>query len=619
MTRGTRRRRRQRRFWLFASLFLFTTMLVPLAYIAAPHIVRYQNTLRLTSDDLQQRERGLNYLIRHGRDQPSIARAAINRLDVADEQNFVQIVSALDQAGLWAQGRVPLTAWLRWLSVLADDADPEARIIAGQRASALHRQVGDPQLEALLRGLLSDPEPEVRYNALMAIARLWGNTQREAELLPLLVSVTQDAEPTIAQHAWVLIGQTRTFAAAEEQAKWSSAPEAVAMTMLYAATLSNPGSASLALDAFEAGRTRDAVRAFAAYCLGLTRDVRGSAALAGLLQDTPPGDVHEHNRVLIQRAWLGITPSQARQLTGNNGPWSAQRIREARGDAEWFEPIVHAISYRTGTPFLFQQQGGGIDTDYTQRDALTFLAACEGRTVGQLPVPVSEDAPELLQLAVLAKTPRPEPSDFAGPMRSDNPHLRDLACRIAADRLNDEQLVTRIVNALGSYHDTEKMSGAILAGLTGFRPAQPDASPAAPDLLQHRHNVEDVWVVKQVMGLGLWMQGRRREVEQNIPGLLSREDVPRSTVLLSMLNQRDDRGWDALYRPLAESAPINLYHLLVTDRWWYVLEPYTEPGFDHLWLWADSELQAFQIEALRSRRLVHPEFLTRTTSSEFAP
>jgi len=616
MTRGTRTRRRRQWFWLVASLFISLTLLVPLSYMAIPHLVRYLNVSRLTSDDLAERELGLNYLIRTGPQDPRVAQAAIHRLDVPDRDNFVQIVAALDRAGLWSRDNVPARAWLRWLAVLASDDDPEAKIIAGQHAAELHQLVGEKKLDELLTTLLSDDNAEVRYNALIAVGRLWGQTQHEIELLPLLVQATQDDDAVVAQHAWVLIGLTRTFAAAKDHADWASAPEPVAMTMLYAATVSNPDNASAALAAFQASRTRDNVRAFAAYCLGLTGDARGSEALYELLAGSGPADVQPHNRVLIQRAWLGITPAQARQLTAESGPWAPGQVLNERANDEWFEPIVHVMSFRAGTPFLFQRQGGGIDSDYTQRDALTFLAACEGRDVGQLPIPVSEFAPELLQLAVLARTPRPAPKDFTGPMRSDNPHLRDLACHIAAERLNDDQLVTRIQNALASFHDSEKMSGAILAGLTGLRPPQPDAQPDDPDLLTHRFEVEDVWVVKQVMGLGLWMQGRLHETSQQIPGLLSRDDVPRSTVMLAMLHQRDERVWDALYRPLAETPPVNLYDLLVMDRWWHVLTPYNEPRYDQLWLWADPDLQAFQIETLRSRRLVHPEFLTRNTTKE---
>ena len=51
--------------------------------------------------------------------------------------------------------------------------------------------------------------------------------------------------------------------------------------------------------------------------------------------------------------------------------------------------------------------------------------------------------------------------------------------------------------------------------------------------------------------------------------------------------------------PRLDEPSVN-WPLLVGDRWWHVLRRYLPADAPPLWLWADPQLQAFQLDALHS-------------------
>ena len=158
-------------------------------------------------------------------------------------------------------------------------------------------------------------------------------------------------------------------------------------------------------------------------------------------------------------------------------------------------------------------------------------------------------------------------------------------------------LLARVVFCLGN--------SAILAGLTGLR----------SNLLQRRLAAEDIWAVAQIHQLGLWMQGHRPQFDQLVDGLLVREDLPTTTILLAMLHKGPPtltRALDFLLNP--RGAPrLDLVQLFDQHRWWFVLKQYLRsvgPDPPPFWVWADPDLEAFQVEVLRDWYLVNRGRLT---------
>src|SRR5690606_19610368 len=154
--------------------------------------------------------------------------------------------------------------------------------------------------------------------------------------------------------------------------------------------------------------------------------------------------------------------------------------------------------------------------------------------------------------------------------------LRDLACIVAADRFDQEQNSALVKSLLWNYNDDAKCSGAILAGLTGVQ----------RDLLTQKAEDEDIWTVQQIMHLGLWMQGAKRQVGESAAAMLSRDDLPQSSVLLAMLHQRQTQALDYLFAPRA-AEPLPLLELLDHYRWSRVLYHFLPETAPPLWHWAD--------------------------------
>lgn len=170
--------------------------------------------------------------------------------------------------------------------------------------------------------------------------------------------------------------------------------------------------------------------------------------------------------------------------------------------------------------------------------------------------------------------------------------MRDLACIVAAQRFTAEQNDTLIRQLLRDYNDDAKISGAILAGLTGLQ----------RELLAERTELEDMWPVQQMMKLGRWMQGELPEWDGVAATLMSRDDLPQTTVLLALLHRDRAAALDYLLNPRGE-PPVDLLELLDFYRWNRVLR-YFIPDAPPLWHWADPHLKQFQIDVLRNWWLV---------------
>jgi hypothetical protein len=127
-------------------------------------------------------------------------------------------------------------------------------------------------------------------------------------------------------------------------------------------------------------------------------------------------------------------------------------------------------------------------------------------------------------------------------------------------------------------------------------------------LLAEREVVEDIWTVAMVQRLGLWMAGDDTAIDIPATSLLTRSDLPKTTIILAMLHRKDYAALNALLNPRGETG-FDLVELLDQSRWWWVLSRYLPDDAPPVWVWADSDLEQFQIDVLRDWYLTHRQRL----------
>ena len=491
--------------WLIVSLFLTTAAVVPVAWFVGPHAIRWNLLGKLTSPDLDQRQRGLNYVIRRAGERPLVFSGAVQKagsaIDADDRENFLQIANALQLAGKWRHTLIPADLWLYWIDSLAADSDADARIIAAQQLAQLHDLASDKRLPKMLGRQYSDENEEVRYNVLIASAELAGCTNNNGPHTTLIARATQDAVPAIAREAWIFLG------------------------LLRATEHATPGAADLP------------------------------------------------DEVTCAIVWA---------TTGEY-------------DVRWRQAVVPS----DGTAAL--------------------LADLEHMEVGELLLAVAPEWSDTLRIAAVAVSSAPEPADLRRALDSPMPAVRDSACVVAAERFSAEQNEALIKSLLADFSDNAKRSGAILAGLTGLQ----------SQLLEKKMQDEDIWAVRQIHRLGVWMQGRLPEMDEQVQGLLTRDDLPTTTILLAMLHRTPVDALEIILSPRVDElqldpsslnlpetegdAPVSLKMLLVHYCWHRVLRRYLPEDAPPLSLWADDGLQQFQIDVLRNWYLVNRHLLKHRT------
>ena len=82
------------------------------------------------------------------------------------------------------------------------------------------------------------------------------------------------------------------------------------------------------------------------------------------------------------------------------------------------------------------------------------------------------------------------------------------------------------------------------------------------------------------------------------------DDLPATTILLAKLHRRRAEALDDLLNPRGEPT-LDLVELLDHYRWWYVLKHYLPEDAPPFWVWADPQLEQFQIDVLRNWYLVN--------------
>lgn len=611
--------------WLLASLVLTTLVAIPTAYVLVPHAKRWQMLSRLTHPDLSKRELALNYVIQFADENPRVRQAAIQRLNVRDRANFLQLVHALDQAGQWQRPTVPVGAWLRWLEILGSDPSAEARILASQLLAQQQDLSGHPQALALIQRWSRDPDPDVRYNTLATAAGLYGRAADRSVYEKLIAQAARDPQPTIARHAWLILGLIDPVSGVATN--WRDQPSTVAQAVLWASLHTNPQNPQPAIQALQDPQADPTLRAMAAYALHQSDTPQAREALTRFIRHAPAAPLHSPDQAMILwRAILAvrldaglakdpagttivqwIKDAQKRQLIS-----VMKRLTDVQGphhDTASLQPLLLAAYHRLG-----EIDSAGLDrileTELgTMLDQpLTTLAMLEGLPVGRYRIGIPANMPDILRLAAVAAMADPTPQHLMPLFTAPRATLRDLACVVAADRFSHDKNAQLVASLLNHFNDDAKRSGAILAGLTGLH----------PELLAKKARHEDIWSVRQIMSLGLWMQTPRTPSAAGLPsdtpslaatptgarGLLTRDDLPTSTVLLAMLHQGQPAAWDFLFNPQGEEQ-IDLLEWFSQARWWRVLGRYLPTDAPPFWVWADPALAQFQIDLLREWYLLH--------------
>lgn len=623
---------------LVTSLFITTTLIAPIAWWMMPHARRWHRVSQLDAQDPRLRSAALNYVIRFAGEDERVLRGAIEKLDVQKQRNFVQIVNALDRAGRWEHPPIPAGPWLRWLKILAEDMEhPTARISATQKLGALGHLAGDPRLMALLQPLLEDPDPDVRYNALTAAARLTAAAaeRRPAALLERVAERRSDPDANVARHAWIfsaLLGEG-PLPDTELTRAWRDRDRRVAEAALWAAAAAAPDRPGPVLAALESERVE--VVAAATYALSQSAAPEADRALRRLAEERLASATGPGIRV-PWRAMLGLAarahPAHP-DRPDQPAPGGPLPVPEAGDDPERRALRLAAIHYNTarlppGEALEAQLRKSLSGVKEAPLDALAALEALPPRSLG---VPIDEAMPEMVRLAALRASDTAPIQHVRELLLHESAPIRDLACLLISRRFDRATHTALVDELLRDLFATSRMAGALLAGLTGVRPTAV-VQGREVDILAYQAKWERQWHTQTILRLGLWMQERLDdppEASASGPGervdragggagggekdseklftqtLLFREDLPRTSVLLAMLHRGQlAEVMQFLLNPLGEPQ-YDLVELLDRWRWWYVLEPHLPAGAPPFWVWADPELETFQIDLLRDWWLLH--------------
>ena len=615
---------------LLLSLMVCATVAVPLAVLLMPAVVRWHTLNHLTSDDATARNRALNYVIQHAGSDATTRRRAIEALATADLPTALQLHTALtragvtddpalrealatqlmrvddagfyalhrlmDLAGQWTRERVPDDPWLRWLQLLAAANDPAARLLAVDRLGEGATLATDHRARIILTTLATDPDPGVRMGTLIAAARLSTTVTSTAQVRffhDLFIEATHDASPDVARRAFILVGLVHPMSGF--RVAWDRLDPSVAEAAAWAVMRTNPDQPDAVIRLLNDPLAPPRVRAAAAYALGTSHAASAHQALLTFIaahHASPPDDLLP----VLVRAVLGVRLDLAGPDAGGVLP---DTHSYAAGDLPRREPVLLAVTHRLPDlrPAAELDRLLQVDRDPLPGGPLATLAILEAMPADSVTVPPAADLPDLIRLALARVTASPSSDLLAPVFEHPRAAARDLAC-LAALRLERDELDALIARLIRSYNDDAKTAGAILSGFTGLQTS----------LLAKRTALEDVWAVKQIMELGLWMQGQPltdgADGAQRAAALLTRDDLPRTTIMLAMLHRGDLIALDYLLSP-TEPPAADLQQLLDQHRWWLVLQPFLADDAPTLWLWADESLISFQIEVLRNWYLLN--------------
>lgn len=104
----------------------------------------------------------------------------------------------------------------------------------------------------------------------------------------------------------------------------------------------------------------------------------------------------------------------------------------------------------------------------------------------------------------------------------------------------------------------------------------------------------------KLLQLALWTRGDLGDdFTPQAEAMLFDEEMPTSTVLMCLLHKQRPISLGYLFDDIAQHKPGYLHELFIQQRWWHVFRRFVDTSDMPLWLWGDSDTQAFQLEAMR--------------------
>lgn len=542
--------------------------------------------------------------------------AYLAHLETEDGAALLKYVAALNGAGLWGASVTRPALYNRWLEALAGAKGADTRDWA---ITLIRTRAGQhPELCDLLLRLTKDADPAVRLAALHA-ATEWAHAG--ASVKPAFAAALRDAasdtDPAVAREAWLTLGLLGGAPPAVP-AHLGQLPSPVAEAAYATLAKARPHDAQLAEQLVSILKARDTQAVSAAHALTLLDVPAAKQALATLLEK-PADDTL--GQLCQWRALLCATPQAA-------GAWL--RHPALPGTA----PLSNAAA------FAAQEIPANLTQALTDKPArLLRLAALEGLPPASATFATPQEDCGLAFYA-LARAEK-DPAKVAAHLRplfgAKESVWRDLACLLAARRLNKTQATELARDLLSTPADETMMSGALLTGLTKSFPKRVLGGSAAFRLQHPEWTEEKLYAASDTerakLGLstldaltdnlnrfgdarsaqdkgvllatqiGLALRG---DSAANFDALVFDKRIPASTVLLAMLAQDAKTRADALDILLGDDVrpPFIPRQLLADWRFGEVLaECLPKEGPDaapHISYWADIHLQNLQFEQLRA-------------------
>lgn len=270
------------------------------------------------------------------------------------------------------------------------------------------------------------------------------------------------------------------------------------------------------------------------------------------------------------------------------------------------------------------------------RYALEPEALAEEWDVTAPPIPLPEDADAARRkLRELLSNSIPEVREVAAVVARqtyDNAELLELSRSLLLGLDDDGQIGGAVLAGLADLHPTGIRRGGRVGNVDGIEDGEGEGDGRIPlselramsdeqlaalghrriDLLSFHHREADDWVEKQQFALALWMRGETPADFGGDPSayatyarnLLIRKDVPRTTVLLALMDTGHEReALEWLLNPMGE-PPLPLDRLLNDNRWQRVLERYLPDTAPPVWRQAPPLIRNLQLNVLRDWALV---------------
>lgn len=612
---------------------------------AIPTVQRHMMISRLTSPDPQLREQARRYLIARAEKDEDLTEQAIEQLTHADEQAFEEIAAALSRLGVWEYPRVPEGPFLKRLGILSSSTRPATRAYVAEELRRLPELADRTATREMVNRLRSDEDIEVRYSALLAAVVLSQAATEAPEYIDAVAGLTRDEEPWLARKAWIAYGLLAPSGTGTSAIVSDDQPPEVAQATVWAALHSNPHQARVGIEAIENPGMHPSVKATAAWMLGRTDQPEATEYLAAMIERGPRA-INAHNalpivtalRFVPVRREVDADPGRRAILSflGKVSPRDHEDPIRNRAIAVALFRLPEADALLRGVAQSDLRQA--IDQHWSYR-----LAQIEGLEPNTRSIPFDTISAPYARIAAASVARNVGPQELAPAVFTGEAPLRDLACLVASERLGPDQNTRLVEEGLRSMVVNQSKAAAILAGVTDLRPTI-EVGGERKDLLRYHEDAlfqQDQWRRKQVMRLGLYMQGREAELEPQLRGLIMRGDVPVSTILLAMLHRGDRTALDYLLTPGQPERELPLLGLLPPDAlksgptedraagetldlreflvgrfpWYLILKRYLPEDAPRLTFWTDQRLQYFQIDVLRMWYLIHQ----RTVKPQYHP